>query len=72
MFGYTYDSSLAETFKVTVIATGINPTSYRPPRQPLEEPENGGGVSLFDKPSVVAEPEDEMLIPACMRRSKTR
>ncbi len=72
MFGYTYDSSLAETFKVTVIATGINPTSYRPPRQPLEEPENGGGFSLFDKPSAVAEPEDEMLIPACMRRSKTR
>ena len=82
MFGHTYDSSLAGAFKVTVIATGFSPekASVFNVRRPLSAT---ASVSPVAKPTVAdvfssfekertAEPEDEMMIPACIRRKKTR
>ena len=81
MFGYTYDSSLAGAFKVTVIATGFSPEKanvFRG-RMPLpkgdttsvSKPTIGDIFSSFEKERAV-EPEDEMLIPAFLRRKKNR
>ena len=80
MFGYTYDSSLAGAFKVTVIATGFSPEKANVfnVRRPLP----AEAVSPVAKPSVAdvfasfekvraPEQEDEMMIPAFLRRNKT-
>ena len=81
MFGYTYDSSLAGAFKVTVIATGINPekvtilTGRRPlpaVASPLVKSTGNEIFSPFEEKPHNAEPEDEMLIPAFLRRKKNR
>lgn len=84
MFGYTYDSTLAGTFKVTVIATGFssekaNVFSGRrslPIQQqgsmPLPtRPTTPDVFSSFEK-GRTTQAEDEMMIPACMRRKKIR
>ena len=82
MFGYTYDSSLAGSFKVTVIATGFSPEKANVfnARRPL----SAQAVSPMAKPSATGVfasleeeqqrpfvQEDEMMIPAFMRRNKT-
>ena len=81
MFGYTYDSSLAGAFKVTVIATGINPekVTILTGRRPLPavgsspvKPAGNDIFSSFEEKPQNAEPEDEMLIPAFLRRKKNR
>ena len=81
MFGYTYDSSLAGAFKVTVIATGINPekATILTGRRPLPavgsspvKPAGNDIFSSFEEKPQNAEPEDEMLIPAFLRRKKNR
>ena len=82
MFGHSYDSSLNGTFKVTVIATGFSAqkASLYNVRRPL--PEMAGAstprsvraetvLAGFDEPKS-ASPEDEMLIPAFLRRRKGR
>lgn len=80
MFGYTYDSSLAGAFKVTVIATGFSPEKAHvfSARRPLPVQ----AVSPVAKPSVdvfapleqerTPQQEDEMMIPAFLRRNKNR
>ena len=85
MFGYTYDSSLAGTFKVTVIATGFSPeksivfTARRPlpessfaPR-PAVSPAQAAVSDVFttfDKTHPSSQTEDPMLIPTAIRRKK--
>lgn len=81
MFGHTYDSSLAGTFKVTVIATGFSPEKAnvfnvrRPlPAQaasPMAKPTVADVFSSFEA-FRAPEPADEMLIPAFLRRKKNR
>ena len=83
MFGYTYDSTLAGTFKVTVIATGFSPEKANvfhmrrtlPLQQnssmPVSSPVAADVFSPFEK-GRMAPPEDEMMIPACLRRKKNR
>jgi len=82
MFGHTYDATLNGVIKVTVIATGFNARRTAPPV------EQGAGVrgpmGNFSAPSTktrlfpslgdsrMAEVEDEMLIPAYLRRKKNR
>lgn len=80
MFGQTYDSSLAGTFKVTVIATGFSPEKAkvfnirRPlPEQatsPVAKPSAADVFASFEKERA-PQPEDEMMIPAFLRRNKT-
>ncbi len=83
MFGYTYDSSLNGTFKVTVIATGFsaekaNMFSVRRPL-PSSTPSPISGLkptpsdvfASFEK-TRVPETEDAMMIPAFLRRKKNR
>ena len=81
MFGHTYDSSLAGTFKVTVIATGFsaekaNVFKGRRPLpttavSPVAAPTAVDVFSSFEKERMPQQ-EDEMLIPAFLRRKKTR
>ena len=83
MFGHSYDSTLNGMFKVTVIATGFSAekASVFNARRPLP---NAGMPASFSvkKPAAedmftsyepkISEPEDAMLIPACLRRKKNR
>lgn len=83
MFGHSYDSTLNGMFKVTVIATGFSAekASVFSARRPLP---NAGMPASFSvkKPTAedvftafepkTSEPEDAMLIPACLRRKKNR
>lgn len=83
MFGHSYDSTLNGMFKVTVIATGFSAekASVFSARRPLP---NAGMSASFSvkKPAAedmftsyepkISEPEDAMLIPACLRRKKNR
>ena len=83
MFGHSYDSTLNGMFKVTVIATGFSAekASVFSARRPLP---NAGMPASFSvkKPAAedmftsyepkISEPEDAMLIPACLRRKKNR
>lgn len=79
MFGYTYDSSLAGAFKVTVIATGFSPEkahliSGRRPLPAVASPvAKTPAVDVFAPLESVRTPqqEDEMMIPAFLRRNKT-
>ncbi|MCQ2410878.1 MAG: cell division protein FtsZ, partial [Elusimicrobiaceae bacterium] len=81
MFGHTYDSSLAGTFKVTVIATGFSPEKAnvfnvrRPlpaePVAPVTKPSAADVFASFEKVRS-PQPEDEMMIPAFLRRGKNR
>ncbi len=71
MFGHSYDSSLNGVFKVTVIATGF--VSRRTPvTDPLPESYDlkKNVFTTFDEPKVQNEQEDNMLIPAFLRRKK--
>ncbi len=82
MFGQTYDSTLDGKFKVTVIATGFSPEkaniyarkqsldSTIPPGS-MAKPARTEVFASFEKPRS-SEPEDEMLIPAFLRRKKNR
>ena len=83
MFGHSYDSTLNGMFKVTVIATGFSAekASVFSARRPL--PHAGMPASFsVKKPAAedmftsyepkISEPEDAMLIPACLRRKKNR
>ena len=79
MFGYTYDSSLAGDFKVTVIATGFcaEKANIIGGRRPLPMVNVAGGLqkpedvfTTFEKEQPTVKPEDEMLIPAFLRRKK--
>jgi len=80
MFGHTYDSTLDGMFKVTVIATGFSAEKANVfnVRRPLPaeaaavvKPTVAEVFSTFEK-ARSPEPEDEMLIPACLRRKKNR
>lgn len=80
MFGHSYDSSLKGTFKVTVIATGFSPekATMFDARRPLETPAAAEKYDLkknvfatFDEPKTPQKEEDDMLIPAFLRRKKT-
>ena len=80
MFGHSYDSSLKGTFKVTVIATGFSPekATMFDARLPLETPAAAEKYDLkknvfatFDEPKTPQKEEDDMLIPAFLRRKKT-
>lgn len=79
MFGQSYDSSLKDTFKVTVIATGFseekaNVFIARKPI-PTEQPESyditKNVFSTFEEPKAQTSQEDDMLIPAFLRRKKS-
>ena len=85
MFGYTYDSSLAGTFKVTVIATGFSPeksivfTARRPlpessfAQRPAVSPAQAAVSEVFatfDNSRSASQTEDPMLIPTALRRKK--
>ncbi len=82
MFGYTYDSTLDGTFKVTVIATGFSPEKAgilqgrrplpQPATSPLVKPSTPEIFSSFEKERTAVEVEDAMLIPAILRRKKNR
>ncbi len=77
MFGHTYDSSLAGTFKVTVIATGFSPekanvfTSRRPLPQPagVVKPATAQFLAAAETPHTRTK-EEEFLVPAYLRRKK--
>ena len=78
MFGHSYDSSLNGVFKVTVIATGFsaekaNMFNVRRPIEP-QTPQTydlkKNVFTTFDEPKAQQEPEDNMLIPAFLRRKK--
>lgn len=81
MFGHSYDSTLNGLFKVTVIATGFSAekANLYSVRRPLPEMAAGGQRPIrqetvlagFDEPKPAA-PEDDMLIPAFLRRKKGR
>lgn len=80
MFGYSYDPSLEDAFKVTVIATGFKaePAGIYGMRRPLEIP--GDTTSRQPVPEAVFVPsevksptssfEDLLAVPACIRRKK--
>lgn len=80
MFGQSYDSSLQDTFKVTVIATGFSEEkanmfiSRRPiahdQKQPYDIKRNV--FTTFEQPKPAAVEEDEMLIPTFLRRKKNK
>ena len=79
MFGQSYDSSLKDTFKVTVIATGFSPEkanvfiARRPIPSGKPEPYDltKNVFTTFDEPKTQQPTEDSMLIPAFLRRKKT-
>lgn len=83
MFGQTYDSTLDGKFKVTVIATGFSPEQSNlfngrvplrptiPSSSPVAKPAVPEVFVPFKK-TRSPEPEDEMLIPAFLRRKKNR
>lgn len=79
MFGQSYDSSLKDTFKVTVIATGFSPEKANMfiSRKPIPnaKPEaydlTKNVFATFDEPKTPESEEDSMLIPAFLRRKKT-
>lgn len=80
MFGYSYDPTLEDTFKVTVIATGFKsePAGIYGVRRPLEIP--GDTTARQPLPEDIFAPlepkaqrpsfEDPMLVPAYLRRKK--
>lgn len=78
MFGQSYDSSLKDTFKVTVIATGFSAEKANVfiGRRPLpsNKPETyditKNVFATFDEPAPADTTEDSMLIPAFLRRKK--
>ncbi len=78
MFGQSYDSSLKDTFKVTVIATGFSAEkanvyiSRRPlPSTKAETYDLSKNVfATFDEPKAQDDTEDIMLMPAFLRRKK--
>ncbi len=83
MFGYTYDSTLNGTFKVTVIATGFSAEKANmfSARRPLTSVSPMASSIPASKPAVTdvfasfekarpAETEDSMMIPAFLRRKK--
>ena len=78
MFGQSYDSSLKDTFKVTVIATGFSPEkanvfiSRRPIPSGKPEPYDlaKNVFTTFEEPKAQQPTEDSMLIPAFLRRKK--
>ena len=83
MFGYTYDSTLAGTFKVTVIATGFSAEKAnmfsvrRPLPMDASSPISTVKVSPADvfasfEKARPPETEDAMMIPAFLRRKKNR
>ena len=82
MFGHSYDSTLNGVFKVTVIATGFSAekANLYNVRRPLPDITAGSAkrpmrqetvLPGFDEPKTNT-PEDEMLIPAFLRRRKGR
>lgn len=77
MFGQSYDSSLKNTFKVTVIATGLNPQKAE--EHPWDHPSNRADqpyelnknvFANFEEPQVPKMSDDDILIPAFLRRKK--
>ncbi len=79
MFGQSYDSSLKDTFKVTVIATGFSPEKANVfiARKPLPNTNTEtydltkNVFATFDEPKAQEPLEDSMLVPAFLRRKKT-
>ncbi len=82
MYGHSYDASLGDRFQVTVIATGFsaekaNVFMARRPLAPQQNQTYDLKKNVFatfedEPPSKSAqEPEDNMLIPAFLRRKKT-
>ena len=82
MYGHSYDASLGDRFQVTVIATGFsaekaNVFIARRPLAPQQNQTYDLKKNVFatfedEPPSKPAkEPEDNMLIPAFLRRKKT-
>ncbi|WP_428897596.1 cell division protein FtsZ [Parelusimicrobium proximum] len=78
MFGHTYDASLGDAMKVTVIATGFaNDKKFYIPRKKPAVPATDGGKDTAGSGSVFQSdnntgPEDNFLIPAYMRRKKEK
>lgn len=81
MFGHSYDSTLNGAFKVTVIATGFSAekaqvfNTRRPISQQADKETydlNKNVFATFDEPKAQPqqEPQDDMLIPAFLRRKK--
>ena len=80
MFGYSYDPSLEDTFKVTVIATGFKsePAGIYGVRRPLEIPGDTTArqplpedvFTSFEAKAQRPSFEDPMLVPAYLRRKK--
>ncbi len=79
MFGHTYDKSLADKIKVTVIATGFSKEKafFISARKPVFKVEDPNEVTkpnmLFDEDGAAAPVEtDNMLIPTFLRRKKEK
>ncbi len=78
MFGHSYDSSLNGAVKVTVIATGFSAEKANMfnARRPIEnkQPEaydlKKNVFATFNEPKAQTEEQDNMLIPAFLRRKK--
>ncbi len=78
MFGQSYDASLKDSFKVTVIATGFSAEKANmfisrrplPTNKPEEYDLNKNVFATFDEPKAPQDEEDSMLIPAFLRRKK--
>jgi len=76
MYGHTYDKTLDNVIKVTVIATGFSKDSSKiiAARRPLFRPEDtlppGSKKRVFEDGEAGA--EENMLIPAYIRRKKER
>lgn len=83
IFGHSYDATLGDAFKVTVIVTGLSAekASVFNARRTLANPYAGHSVPAGPAPAELAEnvfaefnepkpqdAEDSMLIPACLRR----
>ncbi len=82
MYGHSYDASLGDRFQVTVIATGFSAEKANVfiARRPLAAQQNqtydlkkNVFATFEDEPpsKPAQEPEDNMLIPAFLRRKKT-
>ncbi|MCL2888527.1 MAG: cell division protein FtsZ [Elusimicrobia bacterium] len=77
MFGHTYDKSLDNTIKVTVIATGFSKDNSKiiAARRPAFRPEDtlpGTAKKNIFKEEAETEVADNILIPAYLRRKKER
>lgn len=77
MFGHTYDSSLAGTFKVTVIATGFNSDNAKvftvrrlPQPAGVVKPAVTPFFTAVENTHARPKEEEEFLVPAYLRRKK--